>query len=802
MNNRFLIILFAFSYYSLLAEWKSQLMPFLELHCFDCHGDGAKKGGLAMDKLSEKLEDPEAFATWERIYERAINGEMPPQKVKDRPGPVELIKVRELLGGHLSEAHSKVKGTVLRRLNRREYENTMNDLFGTRLSLADLLPEDGHSHEFNNIGSALGLSMEHLKQYIHAAGLIFDQTVRQTHHPYKQTTKKINFEEREINQHVGKSWKRLTNGAIVHFYGGGYPTGLLRQSRVQREGLYKISLTGYGYQTDKAVTCLIQAESYEPGSPKLHLGTASFLPKKSTTVELEVWLDHGYMIKFDPQGIYRVPGFEHMNPNTYKGKGFAFIGAVVEGPLSKGYPGTGYDYIFEGIDRHEVEPNHPSNREKHWYKPKFELICEDENKTIQKFLFRVGSLAFRQSVTNEEMEDYFNLFGDERKKGESLDSALKTVFCALFSSPRFLYLNEPLLNFKGGALASRLHLFLARSLGHKELVNQDMDGVKGNNLKWLRPQTEMLLHAKSFERFIEDFTNNWLDLRNIDFTSPDRVLFPEYDLYLKTSMLKETRAFVQYLFKENLPVSNFVKSDFAMLNERLAQHYGVPGVTGHEIRRVSLPVDLPRGGLLAQASVLKVTANGTNTSPVLRGVWVMERILGQMPSPPPPLISGVEPDIRGAETLRDLLEKHRSMISCQGCHAKFDPLGFALESFNPIGGYRENYRSLNPQAPSVEKKVRAQVVRYKQGPLVDASGHFVDGAHFTNFKEFQNALVGNEKTLARAFVQKLLTFGTGRELGFSDKDEIDRIINKCAANKYRVGDLLHAVVASTIFQSK
>jgi hypothetical protein len=345
-------------------------------------------------------------------------------------------------------------------------------------------------------------------------------------------------------------------------------------------------------------------------------------------------------------------------------------------------------------------------------------------------------------------------------------------------------------------IKDRLRLFLNRTL------DDSSESKKAHADADMRTFTELLIKSEKFDRFIKDFTDNWLDLRNIDFTSPDRTLFPEFDNYLKYSMLEETRAFVRRMFLENLPISNLVKSDFAMINERLARHYGIEDVTGSKIRPVSLPANSPRGGLLTQGSILKVTANGTNTSPVMRGVWVMERILGQVPTPPPPGISGVEPDIRGAETLRDLLEKHRSTESCQGCHAKFDPLGFALESFNPIGGYREHYRSLNPSAPKVERKVRAKSVQYREGPEVDSSGGFSDGKSFTDIHDFITRLSEDEELLARCFVLKLLTFATGRELGFSDREEVERIISQCSEDGYRAGDLLHAVISSNIFQYK
>jgi len=791
-----IFIAFFFCFSVTFAEWKRELLPFLELHCYDCHGDGAKKGGLAMDQLSFDLEDPATFVTWERIYDRATSGEMPPKKIVERPTASELAFFSKQLGPPLGNAHSKEKGTVLRRLNRQEYENTLNDLMGTNLRLGSHLPEDGRSHEFDNVGESLNLSMEHLKQYIHAAGLVFDQVVKQVDYPLLYKKKEIFFQEQTLNAHVGKQWKKLENGAVVFFYGGSYPTGLLKESRVRKSGLYRFRITGYAYQSKNPITCVLTTESYAPGSKKEIVAAPEFVPSKPTTFEMKVWLDDGYMIKFDPQGIYRIPGFEHLDVNEYEGRGFAFMGAELEGPLKEGYPRHGYDLIFDGIERNELPPNHPSNREHSWYKPKFEILCEDKNKTIDRFLVRMGSLAFRETVELKEMVAYRDLYFRERGKGESIDVSLRTLFCAIFSSPRFLFLQEKVGTLSDYRIKDRLRLFLNRSLDHS------FESKKDHKSADFRAFTDLLIKSEKFDRFIKDFTDNWLDLRNIDFTSPDRTLFPEFDDYLKYSMLEETRSFARRMFLENLPISNLVKSDFAIINNRLAQHYGIENVTGSKFRPVSLPANSPRGGLLTQGSILKVTANGTNTSPVMRGVWVMERILGQVSTPPPPGIPGVEPDIRGAKTLRDLLEKHRSMESCQGCHAKFDPLGFALESFNPIGGYREHYRSLNPSAPKVERKVRAKNVQYRVGPEVDSSGEFSDGKFFSDIHDFMKGLAENQKLLARAFVRKLLTFATGRELGFSDREEVELIVSQCSSGGYRAGDLLHAAVSSNIFRSK
>jgi len=224
-------------------------------------------------------------------------------------------------------------------------------------------------------------------------------------------------------------------------------------------------------------------------------------------------------------------------------------------------------------------------------------------------------------------------------------------------------------------------------------------------------------------------------------------------------------------------------------------------VSGPELRRVSLPANSARGGFLSQGSVLKVSANGTNTSPVVRGVWVLERILGQTPPPPPAGVPGVEPDIRGATTLRELLDKHRNLDSCRGCHQMIDPPGFALESFNPIGGWRDRFRSLG-EGERINLEVGGRKVRYRLGSQVDATGQLLDGRKFSGFREFRELLAEDQKALAKTLATKLLIFATGREMGFSDRDVIDQIVQQSAAKGHGVRDLIHLVVTSEIFRRK
>jgi hypothetical protein len=267
-------------------------------------------------------------------------------------------------------------------------------------------------------------------------------------------------------------------------------------------------------------------------------------------------------------------------------------------------------------------------------------------------------------------------------------------------------------------------------------------------------------------------------------------------------MLAESRAFFRELIAKDLPASNILASDFAMLNQRLAEHYGISGVTGPDIRRVPLRPGSHRGGFLTQGAVLKVTANGTVSSPVVRGVFVTERILGQPVPPPPPGVSAIDPDTRGATTIREQLDKHRADTSCAGCHRKMDPPGLALESYDVIGGWRAQYRSLEKGTPVALKFPDSTGVRYKAGPAVDASGETAQGEPFADLASFQELALAKPELIARAFVTQILTYATGAEPSYSDRNEIERILSESETRKFGVRSLIHALAESRLFQNK
>jgi hypothetical protein len=315
----------------------------------------------------------------------------------------------------------------------------------------------------------------------------------------------------------------------------------------------------------------------------------------------------------------------------------------------------------------------------------------------------------------------------------------------------------------------------------------------------LRRQTDRLLNDPKAAAFATNFCGQWLSLREIDFTEPHYGRYPEWDQMLKVSMVRETELFFTEILKKNLSLTNFIASEFSMLNGRLAKHYGIPGVDGlWEFRKVALPADSHRGGVLTMGSVLKITADGTNTSPVKRGSWVLERILGTPPPRPPADVPPLEPDIRGAKTLREQLAKHRNNAQCASCHARIDPPGFALESFDVIGGWREYYRVSHWVAGV--KEVPGRI--YLQGHNVDATGTTADGQRFQNIDEFKQLLLRDKDQVARALCERLVTYATGGAPEPADKPQIEAIVARVRAKNYGLRTLVHEIIQSKMFQNK
>ena len=427
-----------------------------------------------------------------------------------------------------------------------------------------------------------------------------------------------------------------------------------------------------------------------------------------------------------------------------------------------------------------------------------EVVSDDPLVDSQKVLTNFTRRAFRRNVTAEDVTPFVAIVKAKLDAGYTFELAMRAALKGVLISPEFLFLREKPGKLDDFALACRLSYFLWSTMPDEALFAL-AEQQKLSQPEVLRQQVERLLADPKSAAFTENFVGQWLGLREIDATEPSHIVYPEFDHLLKVSMIRETELFFDEVLKNDLSLTNFVACDFTMLNGRLARHYGIPGVDGWEFHKTPLPAESHRGGMLTMASVLKVTSNGTTTSPVMRGAWVLDRILGTPPPPPPDNVSAIDPDIRGATTIREQLAKHRSTESCGVCHRKIDPPGFALESFDCIGGWRDNYRVTgNGEAVIVD----GRRMPYHKGKKVDPSDALADGERFENIDQFKQLLLRDKDQLARALTTKLLAYSTGGAPTRTDRPEIEAIVARVRNNNYGFRSLLHEVVQSDLFRNK
>lgn len=755
---------------------------FLQKHCTDCHDAETQKGKVRLDNLAADFTAPASAELWGRVFTQLERREMPPKK-KAQPSDAEREAILYWLGPQLRAAvaaRQQAEGRVaLRRLNRVEYQRTMHDLLGIEVNLMELLPEDGSAHGFDKVSSALTLSPVQVEKYLEAADVALDAAIGIGPKPafvqqrFAATNLLANWD--------GKSHRPLPDGGIALFNSGYSPTEL-RKFRAPAPGRYRIRISAHGFQTDgKPATFRVYGGSFGVGGKTKLLGHFEVPADKPTVVEMVERLDgRGDTLKVISYGT--IPW--QNKAEEYTGPGFAIQWLEVEGPLdAKDWPPAPRRQLLGDADLERG-------------------TFADAERILKQFAPR----AFRRPVSEADLAPYLALVRERLDKGVKFGDAVRVGLKAILVSPRFLMLDEQPGKLDGHALAARLSYFLWSTMPDAELLAA---AAKGDLAKpaVLRAQTERLLKHPKARAFTEDFTGQWLALRNIEFTTPDARLYPEFDELLQVSMLRETHAFFDELLTKDLSVLNFVESDFAMLNSRLAKHYGIPEVNGLDIRRVALRPEWHRGGVMTHASVLKVSANGTTTSPVLRGVWLLDRILGRPAPPPPPNVPAVEPDIRGAKSIREQLAKHREVESCAGCHARIDPLGFALESYDVIGGWRERYR-ISPapnQRNGVEwftLNVNQRDLRLALGPKVDPGDTLADGRQFRDLAELKRLLLADPDSLARGLAEKLLIYATGHGLEFTDEVVLTDLVRKARAQKYGLRALIHEVVGSPTFQSK
>ena len=771
-------------------------------HCQKCHAGPKPKGDFLIESLSPDFADRKNREQWLTVLEHLNTGDMPP-KDKPRPPAKEVEAAIKWIGARAGAAEIARRATegrvVLRRLNRAEYANTVRDLLGVEVDLTDLLPLDTSVSGFDNSAEALHTSSYLMRSYLDAADRALDEAIANKPRPY-QIHKKFDIREEKSVKATGSVYRHVDDGVAIF---ASWESANIRVTmwnfRSHVRGKYRFRISGYGFQSEgKPVNFRVTAGTLKEVTEERLIDYYAVPADKPTVIEFTEQLEPENRIRILAEGLPALPpAVEKVGADKYKGPGLVIQWVEIEGPLLASWPPPSHVGIFGNLKQAVIPSANDPKR--------LEVVSQQPMVDAERILRDFARRAFRRAVTDEDLKPFLARVKARLDQNYSFEQAMRVGLRAVLVSPSFLFLREKPANASATAkapalddhaLASRLSYFLWSSMPDEPLFKL-AEARKLRDPAVLRQQVERMLSDPKAKAFTENFTGQWLSLRAIDATSPDRTLYPEYDDILKTASVKETVLFFDEVLRNNLSLANFVASDFTFVNARLAKHYGIPGVEGTEMRKVTLPPTSHRGGVLTMASVLKVTANGTTTSPILRGAWVLERILGTPPPKPPADVEAIEPDIRGATTIRAQLAKHRQVASCASCHSKIDPPGFALESFDVTGGWRDHYR-----ATGEPREVNGRRVRVWPGPPVDPADVLPDGRKFRDIDEYKKLLLEDKDQLARALTEKLLAYSTGATPSKADNPEIETIVRNVREKKYGFKSLIHEVVQSAMFQSK
>lgn len=818
------LCLFSASALAAPASFPDKLKPLLETYCFECHGEDVQKGKLRFDQEV-------GMNMWIKVHDRLAKVEMPPKK-SEQPPQAQRDEAVKLLSESLHAASLEKQRTqgraAVRRLNGTEYENTVRELVGTRVKLKELLPEENSAGGFDNVSAVLDLSSTHLLLYQEAAEKAVNSAIPvHPHLPVKdrRTGRQIADTGNNFKQTLTRSCFIKGDALVVYSKLPRY--GLVCTPHVSGTGRYKVRMSACAVGEANVPVPVSYCTVDRGREPPVVRDMVDFQPGAPRVIETEIELDAGeafvlqLQLNWDIRAT-KAPIEEHTGP------GFLIEWLEIEGPINE-FPTPAYRTLFgsaELMPRSVVKARMEGKRTQDWSKrnniyqwlndplePVSATPKEDADKLLRAFIPR----AFRRPVDEATLTHFISKVHAKLEAGESFVNAMTFGYKSILTSPQFLFFHESPGELDRHALANRLAYFLTSLPPDAELLAADV-----TKPDVLRQQTERLLKSPRARGFTKNFTGQWLELRKMDATIPDPNLYGDFDGTLLWAMPEETRRFFDDVLQNDRSVLDFVDSSWTLVNRRLAAHYGIAeafesgkpqpsaspppssAAPPSEFRRVSLPVGSHRGGVMTHGSILKVTADGTTTSPVLRGKWVLEHILGTGTPPPPPDVPTIEPDIRGATTIRQQLDKHRSIASCNSCHQHIDPPGFALETFDPIGGYRDFYRvSVRPSAkPSIVQIPGYSGRAVYRGLDVEMGGVTHDGRTFTTIEEYKRILLENPDQIARNLAEKLLTYATGAEPQFADREVIEQIVGTMKSKNYGLRTLVHEIVQSRPFRNK
>ena len=779
--------------------------PLVDRSCVRCHGNRTATP-LSITRLSHDLTDAGTFRTWQRIHDRIANGEMPPPEA---PRPeAELIEgALASLKEALTAANLEARGgqrVPLRRLTRLEYAYTIQDLLAideaVAMELSQSLPAEADSGGFDTVAANQSMSPLHVRSYLEVADRALDEAIKIGPRPatgrreiaYGDSQYLTYMSKAEI---LGGGITKMLDDAAVMFVDGG-STYLMHSEtegyNVPYAGRYRATIEGWAYQPRGPVTLTVYRGSKQAAAASLDelLASWDLVGETPRTVQFETFLRPGDLLAPSLAEADPPPGeyFDYYPPDrnveNYKGEGIALRSLVIEGPLFEDWPPPSARKLLAGVEFDDAGDV---------------VLTKAPYEHVVDIVAGFGPRAFRRPLAEDELEAYASLARPLLENGRPFIEAVRIPLRAILSAPPFLFQTGDPGRLDDHALASRLSYFLWRSLPDDELLARAGDGSLSDP-EVFAAQVERLLDDPRSERFVLDFAGQAFRLYEMKATNPDAGLYPEYDDRLGQAMARETQLFLAELIAGNHSVGSLVDADFTFLNRRLAEHYGIPGVEGQHMRKVALPADSVRGGLITQASIHKITANGTITSPIPRGNFVLANLLGQPAPPPPESVEALEPDTRGAVTVREQLAKHRNEPVCNSCHRVIDPPGFALESFDVIGGFRTNYRAAGGEGTTPDGFVYP--MPYKQGPPVDASGVTADGEAFAGIEEYKELLGRDVEQVARHLASRLLVYSTGAEIEFADRDGIEDVVAKLSDDGFPFRTMIHEVANSDLFRTR
>ena len=812
--------------------------------CVECHNEETSEGGLNLASVAWKLNNKEVRQRWVQIHDRIAAGEMPPEKdslsQKDR---LTLLKVLSTAIHHSDFAEVSTEGRgPMRRLTRREYEQNLRDLLALpHLDIRDMLPADREKQHCNKVADFLDISRIQMDAYLNTADVALRQAVALGMQPrkakfehlpatrmfeaattyggreamfYAKNSQMVPLSHSDLrkirkeNKHDPKMELAIFRSASWPYYA--YPDAF----KAIEPGAYHLRFSAravrqvgdFGLRPAwNSIPMNFRARKRSgpdvSGDVRATGDTFDIQPE-AAVYETTIRLKKNETFEYSLLGLPVPRALNPPNAPLYydfppmpKGghPGIAFQWLEITGPIdSKAWPPPSHKILFDNL---AIRPAAKGSLV-------VELVSDQPEKDAVRLLHRFIQHAQRQPTRAEVIKIYERLVLNELQSGAPLAEALITGYSAFLCSSQFLYLPEPqsTSHNRHFAIASRLSHFLSNTHPDFSLMSH-AEKEELLDAKILQTETNRLIDSNSFTNFVSNFTDYWLSLKDVRRDEPDVRLYPEYrfDDYLIESMEAETRIFFMAMIRENLPISVLVNADFAFINDRLSRHYDLKPISGSGLQRVILPEASPYGGLLTQAAIMKVTANGTTTSPVLRGAWIMERIMGDPPPPPPTSVPAVEPDIRGATTIREQLARHTKDPVCASCHARFDPVGFALENFDIMGAWRNRYRSLASglKVTGIDRAGHA-FTYYVAGP-VDASAQLRNGNKFENIQELKDILISDPRQLARNLLHQMTVYATGIPVRFSDRPAIETILDQCHEKGYRTRDLIHGLIQSRIF---